>query len=223
MFLRDKMLKIDILTPAGTRIMSVNPKQFNLSAHTNSLTGRLENILMIKGREIPEVESGCDVDVVSYMRSGERIKYSGHAAVSTEMQLNIVLHGERPKIMEERRRFYKIEANVPCRIINIKRNDEQLELSEAVCSRIQDFNIGGVFLCTSDTKLFPADKIQLSMELIGKPLVVEAEVLRVQKNPAGDTVGYGCRFINISPALEEVFAKFVYQAQLEAIKKNGIK
>lgn len=219
---REKILKVDILTPSGTRILSANAKQFSIPSHTNSQTGRLENVLIVKGRRIPEIETGCDVDIIAYMRSGERIKYIGNVAVSTDMQLNVILRIDHPQIMEERRRYFKVPANIACLIENITRSGEPQKLEVPSCARIQDFNIGGVFLCVSDTNLCPADVITISLVLINDPVEVCAEVLRVQKNPAGDTVGYGCRFVDINPALEETFAKFVYQAQLDAIKKNGI-
>lgn len=47
---------------------------------------------------------------------------------------------------------------------------------------------------------------------------IGAEILRAQKNSAGDTVGYGCRFVNLSPGIEELFAKYVFRLQLEKLK-----
>lgn len=223
MISKDKILKIDLFTPNDARILSVNAKQFSIPSHVSQRTGRLENILMIKGRNLPEVDMNCLVYVIFYMRNGDRIRYNGYISLSTELQLNILLSTNSPQLMEERRRYYKVEANIDCLITKIQKEEGDLIVTPSR-ARIQDLNIGGVFICVSDQTLDPKDSIEITLHLTDNdPVCVSAEVLRVQKNAAGDVTGYGCRFCNVTPRLEETLAKFVYKAQVEALKKNGTK
>ncbi len=222
MFEKDRTLKLDIVTPSGTRILTATGKQFSTPSHINSVTGRPENILMIKGRTLPEVEADSLVYIISYMRTGERIRYSGKITLSTELQLNILLDMGSAMKMEERRRYFKVEADISCIITQVtdafgKTNDVPSK------ARIRNLNIGGVFLCVSDVELHKGDVIELSVDLENETRIIAAEVLRVQLNAAGDIMGYGCRFSNITPKIEAVLAKYVYRTQLEDMKKNAKK
>ncbi len=63
MLSRERILKLEILTPdeTHTKILSATNKQFSLQ---NSSTGRTDMLLIIKGRGLPEIDTGNDVDVI---------------------------------------------------------------------------------------------------------------------------------------------------------------
>lgn len=220
MFAKDKTLKLDVVTPSGTRILTATTKQFSIPSHINPNTGRLENILMIKGRMLPEVEGDSLVYAIMYMRTGERIRYKGRVSLSTELQLNILLDLGSAMRMEERRRYFKVEADISCIITQIiEPSGNVVDIPSK--ARIRNLNIGGVFLCVSDVELHEGDIIELSVDLENETRFISAEVLRVQLNAAGDITGYGCRFSGITPKIEAVLAKYVYRTQLEDMKKNA--
>ena len=220
MLSRERILKLDILTPDNTKILTASNKHFSLPVVTNNVTGQSETMLIVKGRDIPEVDRNSEVTVITYMRSGERVKYPGFVSLSTEFQLNVLLRTSRAQVMEERRRYYKVEADIRCIINAIERHGSRIALTKPATARIKDINIGGVFLCLCNEELEKDDKLLISMEMEGRMTDVSAEIIRVQYNAAGDAAGYGCRFLNVPPSLEETFARFVFNVQLENLRKE---
>lgn len=220
MLSRERILKLDILTPDNVKILSANNRQFSIPVVTNHMTGQSETMLIVKGRDIPEIEHNSEISVITYMRSGERVKYPGFVSLSTEYQLNVLLRIARAQVMEERRRYYKVEADIRCIINSIERGGERIALAKPATAKIKDLNIGGVFLCFCDEDLQKEDKLLLNMELGDRRVDVAAEIIRVQFNAAGDPTGYGCRFLNVPPSLEELFARFVFNVQLENLRKE---
>ena len=220
MISRERILKLDVLTPDNTRILTANNRQFSIPIVTNAVTGQSESMLIIKGMDIPEIERNSEISVITYMRSGERIKYPGFVSLSTEYQLNVLLRTARGQVMEERRRYYKVEADIQCIINSIEREGGRIALTKPATAKIKDMNIGGVFLAFCNEDMRKDDKLMLSMELGNKMIDVAAEIIRVQYNAAGDPAGYGCRFLNVTPSMEEVFARFVFNVQLENLRKE---
>ena len=220
MLSRERILKLDILTPDNVKILSANNRQFSIPIVTNNVTGQSETMLIVKGRDIPEIEHNSEISVITYMRSGERVKYPGFVSLSTEYQLNVLLRIARAQVMEERRRYYKVEADIRCIINSIERDGERIAMTKPATAKIKDMNIGGVFLCFCNEDLRKEDKLLLNMELGEKRVDVAAEIIRVQLNAAGDPMGYGCRFLNVPPSMEEIFARFVFNVQLENLRKE---
>lgn len=220
MLSRERILKLDILTPDDTKILTANNKQFSVPIVTNNATGQAETMLIVKGRDIPEVERSSEVSVITYMRSGERVRYPGFVSLSTEYQLNLLLRTARAQVMEERRRYYKVDADLECVINSIIRGSTGVPMAKPAVAKIKDMNIGGVFLGLCDAEMHKYDRLRLNIELEGKMLDVGAEVIRVQYNAAGDPVGYGCRFLNVPPSMEEMFARFVFNVQLENLRRD---
>lgn len=220
MLSRERILKLDILTPDDTKILTANNKQFSVPVVTNNVTGQAETMLIVKGRDIPEVDRSTEVSVITYMRSGERVRYPGFVSLSTEYQLNLLLRTARAQVMEERRRYYKVDADLECVINSIIRNEERVPMREPAVARIKDMNIGGVFISLCPMEMQKYDRLRLNIEMEGKMLDVSAEIIRVQFNAAGDPVGYGCRFLNVPPSMEEIFARFVFNVQLENLRRE---
>lgn len=220
MLSRERILKIDILTPdsANAKILTAGSKQFSLQSATNERTGVQETLLIIKGSNLPEVERGNEVSVITYMRSGERIKYPAYVTISTEMQLNVVIRTSRAQVMEERRRYYKVEADIDCVIKAVGRGEQRITLEKPAYAKIKDLNIGGIFLCICEEALHKSDRLLLTIMLETRPVDIVAEIIRVQTNAAGDVSGYGCRFMDLSPMTEEVFAQYVFKVQLDRLK-----
>ena len=97
-------------------------------------------------------------------------------------------------------------------------------LESPYLTKIKDINIGGVFLImNNDETLEVSDKLMLTMDLNEKIIDVDAEVLRVQRNAAGDIEGYGCKFINVSASVEDIVSQYVVEFQRELIQKEAEK
>ena len=212
MLSRERILKLEILTPdeTHTKILSATNKQFSLQ---NSSTGRADMLLIIKGRGLPEIDTENDVDVIVHMKSGERIRYPSYVTVSTGYQLNVVMKTDKPHMMQERRRYYKVEADINCII-----NGSKIALETPAVAQIKDLNIGGIFLCICGADLQKSDLLMLTILFETKNVDIAAEIIRVQTNAAGDVTGYGCRFTNLTPTAEETFAKYVFRVQLDNFK-----
>lgn len=217
MLSRERIIKLDILTPdeAQTKILSAGSRQFSLQ---NSSTGRSDLLLIIKGRGLPEVERGGVVNVIAHMKNGERVKYPSYVTVSTGTQLNVVMRTDRAQVLAERRRYYRVEAHINCIINAIERGGSKIPLDPPAIAQIKDLNIGGIFLCICDANLEQSDKLMLTILLETKNIDIMAEIIKVQTNSAGDVIGYGCRFTNLTPAVEETFAKYVFKVQLDNFK-----
>ena len=214
MLSKERILKIDIFTPDNIKILSLTNKQFLLQEANSDA----DTMLLIKGRGLPEIPRNTPLDVISNVKSGERIKYSAFVTVSTDRQLNILIKSSDSRVMEERRRYYKIEADLDCIINFLDRGEERITFDKPVIAKIKDLNIGGIFLCSCKSELQKGDVLMLTIMLDDQMVNIGAETLRVQKNAAGDIIGYGCRFLNLSPGIEEIFAKYVFRLQLEKLK-----
>ena len=82
-------------------------------------------------------------------------------------------------------------------------------------AQIKDLNIGGIFLCICGADLQKSDLLMLTILFETKNVDIAAEIIRVQTNAAGDVTGY---FTNLTPTVEETFAKYVFRVQLDNFK-----
>lgn len=217
MLSRERIIKLDILTSdeLQKKIVTAGNRQFSLQ---NSSTGRSDLLLIIKGRGLPPVENGSNVDVIAHMKNGERVKYPSYVSVSTDTQLNVVMRTDKSQVLAERRRYYRVEADIHCIINSIERKGVKIPLDTPAIAQIKDLNIGGIFLCICDAELEESDKLMLTILLEKKNIDIMAEIIKVQIDTAGKLTGYGCRFTNLTPAVEETFAKYVFKVQLDNFK-----
>jgi len=217
MLSRERIIKLDILTPdeSQTKIVSAGSKQFSLQ---NSRTGKSDVLLIIRGRDLPEIDKGTELNVIAYMKSGERVKYPSYITVSTDTQLNAVMRTNQSQVLAERRRYYRVEADINCIINAIERKGVKIPLESPAIAQIKDLNIGGIFLCICEEELKQADLLMLTILLETKNIDIMAEIIKVQTDSDGKVTGYGCRFTNLTPAVEETFAKYVFKVQLDNFK-----
>ena len=64
----------------------------------------IDNMLMIKGRRLPELDTSEYVYVIARMRDGDRYRYKTNISVSTDRQLNVLLRPDKAELLEERRK-----------------------------------------------------------------------------------------------------------------------
>lgn len=220
MLLRDQILKLDILTVDNVRILSATNKQFSLQKMEGGINSG-DTLMILKGSGLPEIDRGAGLDVIASMKNGQRVKYPSYVSVSTEYQLNVVIRTDQGAVLQERRRYYKINVDIACVINCVERNDSRAVLTKPYITKIRDLNIGGVFLCICDEPLEMGDKLMLTLDLGNQTIDLDAVILRIQKNAAGDTVGYGCQFINVTAAEEDVISKYVFELQKQRLQKEA--
>lgn len=220
MISKERVGKAEVLDGEGKLLVSAEGEQFGIAAVTNKVTGRSETVLTVKGGELPQLPRNSEVSVILYMTTGERIKYPAFARQSTAQQMDIVVRTARGQVMEERRKYYKVQTDLDCVINAIDRGGVQHILKTPAVAKIKDISIGGMFLCICDEDLLTNDKLFLTVDMKGNAVDVSAEILRLQETADGEVIGYGCRFINVAPSTEENFAKYVFQVQLDKLNDD---
>jgi len=175
----------------------------------------VNNIMMIKGRDLPEFSADTGLYVIANMRNGDRIRYIGRVKVSLDNQLNIQIRDEYGTVMEERRKYFKVRSNVRCVISGHERDGTVYEYDSPVFSVIKNVSIGGVFIEGTDPPYRKDDMLLLNF-MVGTELVgVSVKVLRLQLLIDGSLEGYGCEFANVDQRTEGLLAKLVNGIQIE--------
>ncbi len=214
---KKKIIKIDIYTSGRLLVSSY---LFNISEEI--VFGRHCDLVVVKGSNIRQVDKGTPAEAVLYCINGDRVKYDTRIDVCTEFQVNVTL-GENYSLLEERRRFYKLETDLSAKISLLTRDDEEITFEQPVFAKFKNINIGGVFLCCSSYEFQQSDTIMLSFQVLGKDMDIPAKILRVQKRD--DKIdGYGCSFLKPKTWQEEVLARYIHKIQCDQMDtiKNKI-
>lgn len=214
-----KVIKVEVLDEKG-KLLLASEKGFTLPADMSSDE---DAIVMIKGRELPELERNAIVSVVTTAKSADRIKYMGAVAVSTETQLNIrILRNNDMQLLQERRRFFKIKVNEHGRALFYVRDEKTVRFDEPVEVSVRDINVGGMFVFCSDYEFMKDDMICFDIDLsTDVPLNMAARVLRVQRDADGTILGYGCEFQGATAAQEDIIGRFILKIQSQQRAKES--
>lgn len=215
-----KVIKVEVLDEKGNIIITAE-KGFVVPKNMQSDE---DCIVMIKGKNLPELDHNRIVSVVTTTKSGDRIKYSGAVSVSMETQMNIqLLRSGDTRVLEERRRFFKIKVHEKGKALFFVRDEKTIRFDEPLTIEVLDINVGGVFLmCDQDKAEFMLDdlicvEIDLFMDY---PLNAAVKVLRVQRDSEGNICGYGCEFQGLTAAQEDYIGRFIYKVQSEQRQKE---
>lgn len=176
----------------------------------------VDNILMIKGKKFPEVDRGTRVNAVITTKGGDRIKYDCQVDYSDSDQFNVTLYTSKSQELEDKRRYYKIKTEINCRVVDITRNNEVSSYNPNLYGKIQDINIGGVFIVVIGAEDYVnGDIISFTTVLGDSRLEASVKVLRVQRSAEGEITGYGCSFLSITSHQEEMISSYVNRLQIE--------
>lgn len=211
-----KIIRVDVLDSKGKIIVSAD-KGFVVP---NDMSGGEDSIVMIKGKDLPDIDHNKMVSLVTTTKGGDRIKYSGVVSVSLETQLNIrILNTGGNQVLEERRRFYKLKIKETGRVLFYIRDEKTIRYEEPLPVEIFDINVGGIFMNIED-ELMVDDLICVELELLEEyPLNAAARVLRVQRNDDGSVEGYGCEFQGLTASQEDYISRYIYKIQFEIRKR----
>lgn len=213
-----KIVKTEILAQNGT-LLAAAERNFVFPRNLDSSD---ESILIIKGKNLPELDRGTRVTVIAYSKAGDRIKYAGDISMSYARQMNISLvKSGSTQVLEERRRYFKIKVDLSGRALFIVRDDDTIRFEEPVAIGVSDINVGGIFM-TSSFEFHTDDSACIDVELLdGYRLNTMATVLRVQTDSDGDVIGYGCSFESLTAAQEDAIGKYINYEQLLLRAKKG--
>lgn len=221
MFFGSKVIKVEVLDETGKNIVS-SEKNFVFPKNLNSDE---DSILIIKGKDLPELDRNQIVSIVSTTKSNDRIKYTGAVAVSMDRQMNIrILRNNETKVLEERRRFFKIKVDENGRALFYVRSEKTVRFDEPVQISINDINVGGIFMKVADDsqEFLEDDLVCVELDLfVDYPLNAAVRILRVQRSSEGGINGYGCEFQGLTAAQEDYISKFIYKVQTEQRQKEA--
>lgn len=175
----------------------------------------VNNIIMIKGRDMTEYPADLGVYVIASMKNGDRIRYMGRVKMSLDNQLNIQIRDDTSTIMEERRKYFKVQSDLRCVISGYERDNMTFELESPVLSKIKNVSIGGVFIEGTDPPFRKDDILLLNFKVDSEIVSAVVKVLRLQLFFDGQLEGYGCEFTNVDKKMEGLLAKLVYNIQLQ--------
>jgi len=213
---QEKIRKIEIYATDNRLVIECSS---NFSFPVKYINNRpIDNVLMIKGKNLPVIPMGTPVSVIVTTKGGKRIKYGCLVEFSGSSQFNVTLHSENSNEIEEKRRFYKIKTEINCRITDLKRGEVFSPYTPNLYGTIQNINIGGVFLTpdlAEDQEWQIGDIVGFTTVLGDARLETQAKVLRVQRMANGDIKGYGCSFVHITPSQEEMISSYINYLQLE--------
>ena len=218
-----RVLRTDKITRMDVRDQN---DQLLLSNVNYELSGRLSanmqvEVVIIKGSELPELERETPVSLVAHYSHGDRLCYSAHVAIATQLQWNLRLCGE-PHKLRERRRFFKVAAELPVLVEACVRDrdeeEEEEEFDPPIQMQTQDINLGGVYLLAplGDKRVMQAgDLLSVALYIEEERIETTLEVLRVRerKDSEGVIHGYGCRFTALSTMQEQILAGYIYKYQ----------
>lgn len=215
---KDKIQRVNIYDGSGKRVLAT--KAFSFPRDFFKIKGY--ELVAIKGNDLPILSKGDQITVIFEYLNGTRIQCNTRIDLSTDLQLNF--HVDDGMVLEERRGSYKV--NTPgafAKLLQIKRGEEEItDLEEPFSAAILNINLTGV-LMKCDIPLNMGDIVRL--KLLDDPIELNAEILRLQLDNDGELMGYGCRFLDVTPPQEEKIARFIFNCQLaerERRKNEGL-
>ncbi len=219
---KEDFTSFEITDLDGSRLYYTD-SNFDFPVMYDQFDNLVENLLMIKGKNLPEIRSDKYVYVIATHKNGDRTRYRTAISVSSVFQMNIQLNADRAEEMEERRRYFKIKTNERAYVtftVDSEDNTHALEPPAEIC--IKDINVGGVFFVSfvGNHTFEKGEKAMIVLSLGGRRLELMSEILREQPLTEPPEKGYGCRFINLSRAQEEIISRYIYNLQFEMLQKE---
>lgn len=212
MIFGNKVIKVEVLDEKNKLIVSAE-KGFVVP---KNIMSEEDSIIMIKGRDLPELEHNTIVSVITTTKTNDRIRYSGAVAVSLDTQLNIkVLRANDTKLLAERRRFYKIKIRESGKALFFVRDEKTVRFDEPISVEIHDINVGGVLLqCKYEFILDDLLCVEISL-FDDYPLNAAVRIIRIQRDDEDKIEGYGCEFQGLTAAQEDYIGRYILKVQSE--------
>ncbi|MBP0958845.1 MAG: PilZ domain-containing protein [Oscillospiraceae bacterium] len=212
---KENIIKLEVRDLDGAVLHST--QSFEFARDFFGIAGK--EFIVIKGKNLPSLPKGEMIDAIFYYRNGTRVKIRTGIDVASDQQMNFHI-GNDYIVMEERRNSFKVYIDISAKISSYKRNEDIYDFGppplEAV---IKNINIGGIFF--NGNYSFAHNDI-VTISFIRDDFVVDAKILRIQRDEAGNVMGYGCCFDGITQQQEQIISKFIFECQLaEREKEKG--
>lgn len=213
-----KVIKVEVIDDKG-KVLVTSEKGFTLPKDMSES----DAIVIIKGKDLPELERNSIVSIVTTSKSADRVMYRGAVSMSMETQINIrLIQSGDTQLLQERRRFFKIKVNESGRALFFVRDEKTIRFDEPLEISVRDINVGGVFIICTDYEFMDNDLICFDIDLrMDAPLNAAARVLRVQRDSDGNITGYGCEFQGLTASQEDRIGRFILKVQSELRAKEA--
>ena len=215
-----KVIKVELLDDKGKLILTAE-KNFVLPKNMDDD----DSIVIFKGKNLPDLERNAIVSVVTTTKANDRIRYTGAVSMSMDTQLNVkILKNNETKVLQERRRYFKIKINEKGRALFYVRGEKTVRYDEPPEISVLDINVGGIFFSCEADEFMEGDLVCVDIDLfIDCPLNTAVKILRVQRNEDGSIKGYGCLFESLTGAQEDYIGRFIMKVQSEQRRKEAAK
>ena len=206
---KDGIMTIRITGMDGKFLLETDKEHFSFPRmFVNNVP--VNNIIMIKGKDMPEFDADSGLYVITNMKNGDRIRYVGRVKMSLENQLNIQIRDDYGTVMEERRKYFKVRSNLRCIISGHERDGTVYEYDKPVFTVIKNVSIEG-----TDPPYRKDDILLLNFMVDNELVGAVVKVLRLQLLIDGSLEGYGCEFTNVDQKMEGKLANLVNGIQRE--------
>lgn len=213
-FERSKIMKLELTTATGRKLVEAQKDQLSFPRlFIDDMP--VDNMVIIKGKDLPLFQLEQSLYVIAYMKNGDRIRYVGVVRMSLENQVNVQIRNEYGTLMAERRRYFKVAADIDADITGFMRGEDAYSFEEPIVCHIKNINIGGIFMSRIPHSFALNDVLLMQFNSGSGKICVMSEIIRLQRDHEGEMEGYGCRFVNTDPQLEELLAKLVFELQLK--------
>jgi hypothetical protein len=174
-------------------------------------------LVVIKGKELPAAFKGTKISTIFEYLTGDRVKYESEVELGSESQWNFRV--STGVMLEERRRFYKVNVDFDGTIDMYIRNEEIVSLDSPYTAHFSDLNLGGAFFSCDQFEFQTGDTVKLTF-MDGR-MELMSEILRVQKDESGVRIkGYGSKFTSVTLSQEEQMSRFIFECQLAEREKR---
>lgn len=196
---KEKISKIEVYDAKERHLGTTRIYSFAKSLFKSSTVG-----MTIKCNNLPNLKKGDSIMLIFEYVNSQRYRTVTKIDAATKAQIEVKV-GEVTEI-EERRRSFKIATKEKAIVYKSKSEKE-----EGIDAMILNINLGGVLLKCDE--YFNVGTV-IYLNTFSGELEVPTKILRRQNDINGNFVGYGCQFVDISEAEEEIVAKYILECQV---------
>nr|WP_312577423.1 PilZ domain-containing protein [Sedimentibacter sp.] len=193
-----------------------------------SLLSIKSNAIIVKGNNLPVLDSGMNIIVKIYDELVGISPYLCNVSVASRHQLTAQILRKDPII--ERRNALKVRTDLSFYVSKIYRNGDDItdELPN-IKINVLNLSIGGM-LISSNIDLMLGDVITYYFKYYKyKSIPLEAKIIRIdkledegeEKNENGsEEKNYGCYFISMSSSDEAIILQYLFDRQLQLYRNK---
>ncbi|MDR0947368.1 MAG: PilZ domain-containing protein [Ruminococcus sp.] len=212
---KDKIRLVTIYDTGNHLILTAKAEKISFPRDFFRLKG--SDLVVVKGKDFPLAFKGTQIYAIFEYLTGDRVKYNTAVELGSDTQWNFrVADGQ---MLEERRRFYKVNVDFDGTADYYIHNDEIFTPPEPFPLHFMDLNLGGAFFSCEACDFELGDTLQI--RFMNGEMILMTEILRVQKDEhTGKIKGYGTKFTSVSLNQEEQMSRFIFECQLAEREKR---